>query len=84
MYDAPTAHDKAEIFQTILLEKLDLFLPEKVVKFTSEDQVWVTPEVKEISRKKRREYFKNRKSPKWKTLDDLFNKKCKIAKKILL
>ena len=51
-----------------------------MVKFTSEDQVWVTPEVKEISRKKRREYFKNRKSPKWKTLDDLFNKKCKIAK----
>ena len=77
---AISAHDKVDIFQGLLLEKLDIFLPEKTVKFTSEDQVWVTPEIKEISRKKRREYFKNRKSPKWKTLEDLFNTRCESAK----
>ena len=32
-----------------------------------------------MSRKKRREYDKNWKSPKWKTLEDLFNTKCEIA-----
>ena len=80
VFGAKTAHDKAEVFQATLLEKLEIFLPEKVVKFTSEDQVWVTPEIKEISRKKRREYFKHKKSPKWKTLDSLFNEKCEAAK----
>ena len=73
--NAETAHDKASIFQTTLLEKLDFFPPEKIVKFTSEDQVWITPELKEISRKKRREYAKHRRSPKWKTLDNIFQEK---------
>ena len=80
VYSATTAHEKANIFQTTLLEKLDTFLPKKVVKFTSEDQVWATPEIKDISRRKRREYYKNRRSPKWKTLNKLFNEKCKTAK----
>ena len=66
--NASTAHEKAAILQSTLLEKLDLFLPEKVVKFTSEDQVWITPEIKDISRRKRREFSKHSKSPKWKTL----------------
>ena len=65
---AETAHEKAYIFQNILLEKLNDFLPEKIVNFTSEDQVWVTPEIKDIARKKSREFFKHRKSPKWNTL----------------
>ena len=52
LYNAETAHKKAEILQTVLLEKINFFLPEKVVKFTSEDQVWVTPEIKELARKK--------------------------------
>ena len=77
---ATTAHEKAAIFQHTLLEKLNLFLPEKVVKFTSVDQVWITPEIKEISRKKRREFFKHRKSPKWRTLNKLFEEKCEHAK----
>ena len=78
--EAKTAHEKAQIFQSILLENLNLFLPEKVVNFTSVDQVWITPEIKEISRKKRREFFKHRKSPKWKTLNSLFDEKCEAAK----
>ena len=80
VYSATTAHEKAHILQTTLLEKLDTFLPEKVAKFTSEDQVWITPEIKDISRRKRREFSKNRKSPKWETLYKLFSEKCKIAK----
>ena len=71
---AKTAHEKAHLLQKILPDKLDHYLPEKNVKFTSEDQVWMTSELKEISRKKRREYFKHHKSEKWKTLNDLFEK----------
>ena len=51
-----------------------------MVKFTYVDQVWNTPEIKEISRKKRREIFKHRKSPKWRTLNKLFEEKCEHAK----
>ena len=81
VYEAETAHQKAELFQNILLEKLNTFLPEKIVKFTSEDQVWVTPEIKEISRRKRREFSKKRKSTKWKNLNALFEEKCDMARK---
>ena len=44
--NAKTAHEKAVIFQTTLLDKLNFFLPEKIAKFTSEDHVWITPEIK--------------------------------------
>ena len=80
VYSAVTAHDQADIFQTTLLQKLNQFLPEKVIKFSSDDQVWVTPEIKMISRKKCREYFKNRKSSKWKALQKLLTEKCGNAK----
>ena len=51
LYAAETAHQKAEILQSVLLEKLNIYLPEKTVKFTSQDQVWVTPEIKILARK---------------------------------
>ena len=54
VYSATTAHEKAGIFQTTLLENMNIFLPEKIVKFTSEDQVWITPEIKDILRRKQR------------------------------
>ena len=50
-------------------------------KFTSEDQVWATSEIKEISRRKSKEFFKHRKSPKWKQLKSLLDEKCEIARK---
>ena len=71
LYSANTAHQKAELLQNTLMEKLNLYLPEKVVTYTSDDQVWVTPELKQLARKKSRDYFKHRKSPKWKTLSAL-------------
>ena len=79
--DAETANEKALNLQHLLLEKLEQFLPQKVVKFTSEDQPWVTAELKSISRKKKREYSKNRKSSKWKSLNNKFLEACKKAKK---
>ena len=57
-----------------------MYLPEKVVTYTSQDQVWVTPEIKQLARKKSREFFKHRKSPKWKTLSTLYEQKCKKAR----
>ena len=72
-------HEKLTL-QNTLMEKLNLYLPEKVVTYTSDDQVWVTPELKQLARKKSREYFKHRKSPKWKTLSALYEEKCYKAR----
>ena len=66
--------------QNILLEQLNIFLPEKTVRFTSDDHPWTTSEIKDISRRKKREFFKKRKSPKWKRLNCLLESKCEIAK----
>ena len=52
------------------------------MKFSSDDQVWVTPEIKMIARKKCKGYFKNRKSSKWKALQNLLTDKCEKAKKL--
>ena len=48
MYNANSAHEKAE-----LLQNVNIFLPEKTVNFTSDDQPWATSEIKEISRRKK-------------------------------
>ena len=58
-----------------------MYFTRKSVKFTSEDQVWITPELKDISRKKQREFFKHRKSSKWRNLNKLFEEKSELAKK---
>ena len=69
---AESAHEKASALQP--------FHTRKTATFTSEDQPWVTPEVKDIDRKKKREYYKHRKSAKWKRLNKLFEIKCEQAK----
>ena len=49
---AVTAHEIASNLQALLLNQLDKFMPSKTVNFTSEDQPWVTGEIKYISRRK--------------------------------
>ena len=78
--EAKSAHEKAAALQHLVMKQLNNFLPEKTTTFTSEDQPWVTPEIKEIDRKKKREFYKHRKSPKWKRLNQLFEVKCRQAK----
>ena len=80
VFEAESAHEKANVLQQLMMDKLNLYLPQKTAKFTSDDQPWVTPEIKDIDRKKKREYVKHRKSEKWKRLNSEFHTKCKQAK----
>ena len=73
-------HEKAEILQNTLMAQINCFLPEKTVSFTSDDHPWTTSEIKDIARRKKREFFKRRKSPKWKQLNEILEKKCETAK----
>ena len=77
---AESAHEKAEILQCELLSKIDEFLPEKLVTFCSDDKEWFTTELKELDKKRKREYRKNRKSGKWESLNKKFKNKVSKAK----
>ena len=71
---------KASLLHEMILEKVELFLPEKTIKFASDDQPWYSKELKSLDHKRRREYAKNRKSTKYIALKKLYDKKVKFAK----
>ena len=81
VFSAETAHSKAEIFQEMLLTKLNVCLPIKIRKVSSDDQPFCTEKMKKFKRLKAREYNKNRRSNKWKKLNKLYKKEVSIAKK---
>ena len=80
VYNVVTAHDKAAILQDMLLNQMNKYLPEKTITVTSDDQPWNTREIKQLDRKQKREFNRNRKSPKWKQLNELFKMKTRKGK----
>ena len=75
--------EQTEIFHNFLRTTLDSIFPEKTAKISSLDQKWMTPELKNLHRKMQREFFKKRKSEKYKLLKSKFKKlKRKSVKKI--
>ena len=80
VYKAETAHEKAAIFQEMLMTKFESIFPEKIRKISSDDAPWMTNKLKKLDRKRKRIYHKQRRSEKWKTLDTKFKKEVKCAK----
>ena len=66
---------KVNNFHQTMRSKLDEFCPEKEYKVSVLDRKWMTPELKTLNRKIKREFFKNRKSKKWQFLRNKFKKK---------
>ena len=79
-YKAESAHEKAQVFQNMLISKLDEIFPEKVRKFSSDDQPWITHHLKKLDRRRRRVFHKQRRSEKWKKMNKLFKDEVKSAK----
>ena len=50
VYSAETTHEKAELFQKMLVTKLDEIFPEKTRKIQSDDQPWITFKLKKMDR----------------------------------
>ena len=80
VYRANTAHEKASIFQKDLMQSLDKCVPEKITTFSSDDQSWITPQLKQLERCRKRVFRKNRRSSKWTHLNSIFEEKCDQAK----
>ena len=68
---------KVRNFHTTIRSKLDEYLPEKIVMVSCLDKKWMSPQLKILLRKTQREFYKKRKSRKWKKL----KKKYKLLKK---
>ena len=65
---------KVSNFHKTLRSKLDECCPEKTVMVSYLDKKWMTPHLKTLNRKLKREFYKNRKSSKWKKLKRKFKK----------
>ena len=68
---------KVTNFHNTIRNKLDEYLPEKSVMVSCLDKKWMSPQLKNLLRKIQREFYKKRKSRKWKKL----KKKYKQLKK---
>ena len=64
----------------MIIEKLDEIFPEKERKINSDDQPWISFQLKKLDRKRKRLFHKQRRSEKWKALNKLFKKELKEAK----
>ena len=80
VYSAESAHEKASIFQKMLLAKLDEIFPVKNRKIQSDDQPWISQKLKKLDRRRKRLYRKERRSVNWKKLDKMFKNEVKCAK----
>ena len=80
VFNAKSAHEKAEQFHSILMNKLDEIFPKKIRKINSDDQPWVSFKLKQLDRRRKRIFRKERKSEKWKKIDKLFRQEMKSEK----
>ena len=64
----------------MLLEKIQLFFPEKTIKVNEGDKPWISMELIKLDRQRKREYIKHKKSKKWKHLNQLFEEKSEEQK----
>ena len=78
---AEGADTKAEILHNLVIRKLDELCPEKTRRIASDDRPWYTEQLKRLDRKRRREYKKNRRSNKYRSLKKLYDQKVAVAKR---
>ena len=82
VYQCQEVNKKVEMFQHMLIEKYYQCFPVKVMKVCDEDDPWMTVELKKLDRKRKREFLKHNRSPKWETLNDEFLEQSSIKKQI--
>ena len=62
------------------MKQVNMFLPEKNIKITSDDSPWCTDRIKQLKRLKCCEYSKHRKSSKWIEMNETYQKIIKQGK----
>ena len=79
--DQDCANLKANTLQNLLISKYYECFPEKVRIISNNDQPFFTSKLKDLKRKKVREYQKHRRSDKWKKLEKQYQNNLLISKR---
>ena len=82
LYNCKTANGKADIFKSEVMTIVNKIVPERIRSISSEDKPWYTEALKTLDRKRRREFHKNRRSPKYFNLQKEYKSKCLKSKSI--
>ena len=80
IYSIECPNLKAQKFEEILMEKVNLFFPEKCLKIDENDQPWVDTQLLKLDRLRKREYNKRKRSEKWTNLNQLFLERAEYLK----
>ena len=81
VFNEPCANLKAECLQNTLLSKVDEYFPQKSRIISCNDQPFFSYKLKNLKRKKAREYNKHRKSIKYKKLEELYQQELSKSKR---
>ena len=73
-FERKSINEKVQIFHDILRGNLDKYFPEKKTKMSCLDQDWMSPQLKQLHRSLQREYYKHRRSEKFKKLKAKFKR----------
>ena len=73
-FENKSVNEQVKLFHEVLRHLLDLYFPEKLTKMSNLDKDWMTPELKQVHRSMQREFFKHRKSNKYKSLKRRYRK----------
>ena len=80
LYQMEDVNQKAIYFQNLIFSRYEEFFPEKKFRVSTDDQPWVSAEVKALDRKRKREFLKHQKSEKWNQLNVKYQVKVREAK----
>lgn len=74
VFHGRSVNEKVDHFHTFLRSQLDFYFPEKTTKISNLDRNWMSTHIKQIHRRMQREFFRHRKSLKYKKLKSKFKK----------
>ena len=80
VYNSSDINYKTNYFQQKLLEKYHEIFPLITFRVCEEDKPWFTKSLKNLDRKRKREYRKHQKLEKWRNLNDQFTDQVKSEK----
>ena len=72
IYSTKCPTQKAIIFEEMLMKQIELIFPMKTIKINVNDKPWVDSQLLKLDRKRKREYNRRKKSPKWHSLNKMF------------
>ena len=79
IFEAETVDEKVFNFHTFLISTLDKYFPEKTTRISSLDKEWMSPRLKSLYRSLQREYYRHKRSHKWRQLKVRFKREKRKA-----